>query len=271
MKKLFCLFSAILVLGFFVDRASAQELFAPSTEGPNKLFGIVVAAVPDYEGSDDYQAVAAPLIKYKFEGSNQYIQVTANRLYFNVLKHENWEFGPMGIYRLGRDDVEDGVVDLMKDVDDSFELGVFIGYAKNFGNPRHRMNIRLDVTQDVTDGHDGWVGVFKVTYWRPLGKSSWDMGFSGSVTYASDDYMSSFFDVSASDSAITGLQQFSADDGFKDFGISLMTQYPVNKSWHITGGVQYIRLFGDAADSPVVDVRGDANQLLAGLGVLYSW
>jgi outer membrane protein len=83
--------------------------------------------------------------------------------------------------------------------------------------------------------------------------------------------MSSFFGVSASDSATTGLQQFKAEDGFKDIGVSLMTQYHINKSWHVAGGFQYKKLFGDAEDSPVVDVRGDSNQLMAGLGVLYTW
>jgi outer membrane protein len=272
MKKLFCLCSAIFVIGFFVDRASAEEFFTPSIDGHDRLFGVIVAAVPDYEGSDDSKGAVAPLIKYKFDGSSRYFQLTANKLYFNVLNHENWEFGPMGVYRLGRDDdVDDEIVKLMKEVDDSVEVGAFIGYVKSFGNPRHRMNIHLDVTQDVSDGHDGLVAAFKGTYWRPLGKSPWDMGFGGSVSYASSEYMSSFFGVSASDSATTGLQQFKAEDGFKDIGVSLMTQYHINKSWHVAGGFQYKKLFGDAEDSPVVDVRGDSNQLMAGLGVLYTW
>ena len=272
MKKLFCLFSTILVLGFYMDRVSAEELFTPSIDAHDKVIGVVVATVPDYEGSDDYQAAVAPLIKYKFEGSNRYLQLTANKLYFNVLNGENWEFGPMGIYRLGRDDVDDIIVDMMEEVDDSFEVGAFIGYAKKFGNPRHRINIHLDVTKDITDdGHEGLVGTFKATYWRPLGKSSWDMGLGGSVTYADDDYMSSFFSVSTSDAGATGLPEFKAEGGFKDLGISAMTQYHVNQSWHIIGGAQYKKLFGDAEDSPIVDQRGDANQLFAGLGLMYSW
>ena len=33
----------------------------------------------------------------------------------------------------------------------------------------------------------------------------------------------------------------------------------------------YKRMLGDAEDSPVVDVRGDANQFFVALALLYSW
>jgi outer membrane protein len=272
MKKIFYLFSIVLLIGFFVDRASAQDSFAPRMIGIDKLVGGVAAAVPDYEGSDDYSFVLAPMIQYKFDGSNRYAQLIANKLYFNVLNQENWEFGPMGIYRSGRDDdVDDEIVKLMKEVDDSFEVGAFLGYAKKFGNnPRHRMNIHLDVTQDLSDGHEGLVASFSGIYWKPVAEA-WDIGFGGNVTYASDDYMSAFFDVSASDATITGLQPFKAEEGFKDLGVKLMGMYHLSKSWHVAGGLQYKKLLGDAEDSPVVDKRGDANQLLAGLALLYSW
>ena len=270
MKKIFYLFSTILVIGLYVDRASAQDLFAPEVPGLDKLVGAVVAGVPDYEGSDDYTFALAPLIKYKFNGSHRYAQLTANKMYFNVLNHANWEFGPMGIYRLGRDDVEDEVVDLMKDVDDSFEVGAFFGYTKKFGSPRHRMNIHLDVTQDLSDGHEGLVASLTGAYWVPVAKA-WDIGLTGSGSYASGEYMSTFFDVSAIDAAATGLQQFSAEEGFKDIGVSLMALYHISETWHVAGGFQYKTLFGDAEDSPIVDVRGDSGQLLAGFSVLYTW
>jgi outer membrane protein len=91
------------------------------------------------------------------------------------------------------------------------------------------------------------------------------------VLYASEDYMSSFFDVTASDSALSGLPQFDADAAFRDVGISLMGMWHLNQAWHIAGGFEYKLLLGDAADSPVVDQRGDENQISVGVSLLYSW
>ncbi len=236
----------------------------------DRIVGAAVVLLPDYEGSDDYTFAPAPILQYKFSGE-RYVQIIGNKAFVNVLNHPNIELGAKAVYRFGRDDVDDDVVDLMRDVDDSFELGGFIGYKKKFNNDiRHRMNIHFDVTQDVSDGHEGLVAELAGVYWRPVAKP-FDIGFRGNVTYASDDYMSSFFDVTASDSAASGLSTFDADSGFKDIGLAVMGLYHFSQNWHLGGSVMYKRMLGDAEDSPVVDVRGSENQLFAGLAIVYSW
>ncbi len=254
----------------FTDFAVAQDIPVPDPDSFDRLLGVAGVAVPDYEGSDDYTGVAAPLAQFRFH-ENRYIQLVGNKVFLNVLNHENWEFGPLGIYRLGREDVEDSVVDTMLDLDDSLEVGAFLGFAKKFNNDiRHRMNIHFDVTQDVSDGHEGYVAQLAGIYWRPVAKR-FDIGFRANVTYASEDYMSSYFDVTAADAAASGLSTFDADSGFKDAGIALMGVFHLTQNWHVGGTVLFKRLLGDAEDSPVVDVRGDPNQLFAGLSILYTW
>ncbi len=132
------------------------------------------------------------------------------------------------------------------------------------------MNIHFDVTQDVSNGHDGLVAQLAGIYWRPVAKP-FDIGFRGNVTYASNSYMSTYFSVDAADSARSGLPRFNADSGMKDFGLSLMGLFHLSENWHIGGSVMYKRMLNDAEDSPVVDDRGSKNQLFAGLALLYSW
>ncbi len=223
-------------------------------------------------GSDDLTFVAAPLIHYQLSGTKRYFELLGNKVFINVLNHENWDFGPKVVYRFGRGGgVEDDVVNKMIAVDDSVEVGAFLGYRKMFGNDiRHQMNIHFDVTQDVADGHGGLVAQFSGIYWLPVA-TKLDIGLRGSVLYASEDYMSSFFDVTASDAALSGLPQFDADADFRDVGIALMGMWHLNQAWHIADGFDYKLLLGDAADSPVVDQRGDENQISAGVSLLYSW
>ena len=42
-------------------------------------------------------------------------------------------------------------------------------------------------------------------------------------------------------------------------------------NWHIGAGAFYGRLLNDAEDSPIVDIRGDANQFFGGISAIYSW
>ncbi len=254
----------------FVGVAAAQDLPVPDGGSFDRIVGAAGVLLPDYEGSDDYTFAPAPILQYKF-GGERYLQIIGNKAFINVLDHPIFELGVKAVYRLGRDDVDDSAVDRMRDLDDSIELGGFVGFKQTFDNNiRHRVNVHLDVTQDVSNGHDGLVAQLAAVYWRPV-TLPFDIGFRGNLTYASDNYMSSYFSVDADNSARSGLSQFSADSGMKDFGLSLMGLFHLSENWHIGGSIMYMRMLSDAEDSPVVDDRGSANQLFGGLALLYSW
>lgn len=261
---------AFLVFYALSNTSVAQDIPAPAPAGVDKMVGAVAVVLPDYEGSDDFKFAGAPLLMYKFTG-NRYVQLVGNKAFLNVLNHSNWEAGLKGVYRQGRDDVEDSLVDLLDDVDDSFEVGGFIGYRQVIGGDnRHRYNIHFDVTQDVSDGHDGYVVEAAGVYWRPVAKA-FDIGLRLGLTWASSDYNSSFFGVSAAEAARTGLRQFDANAGFKDIKTGLMGLFHMSRKWHVGGGLYYGRMLGEAYNSPVVDDQGSANQLFAGLSLLYTW
>ena len=259
-----------LFIIFYASAAMAQTLPVPEDAGFDRAIGAFFIVGPDYEGSDDYRFIAAPLLQFKFLG-NRYIQLLGNQLFVNVLNHDHWELGPAAVLRPGRDDVDDDVVDLMEDIDMAFELGGFISYLHVFNNNiRHRFKARISVTQDVTDNHGGLVARLASVYWHPVARA-FDIGINAQITLVSDDYMSTYFGVSPADAAASGLSIFDADGGAKDVGTSLMGLLHLSQSWHVGAGVYYRRLLGDAEDSPVVDERGDADQVIAGVGVVYTW
>jgi outer membrane scaffolding protein for murein synthesis (MipA/OmpV family) len=86
------------------------------------------------------------------------------------------------------------------------------------------------------------------------------------TTLVDDDYMESFFSVDAQQSADSGLKRYNADAGIKDVNLSVSAGYPLTDRWRIAGMIEYKRLLGDAADSPIVD---DENQFTAGIGLTY--
>ena len=269
LRILFCAMTPIWFMAAFGENAMAQQGALEVHNQPNYVSG-GIALVPDYMGSDDYTVAAGPAARFSFAG-NREIKLIATTLSSNLLDHEYLRLGPVINYRFARDSVDDEVVDLMRDIDGAFELGVTAGVDfMNDTNPRYRFGAFVEVLQDVTGEHEGLLVTGSLQYWRPLGLA-WDFGIRAAVTYASDDYMDTYFGVSADDSARSGLPQFSAGGGIRDVTVIPALILHFSRTWHVGGFVRYQRLLSDAADSPVVDLRGDPNQFIVGLGVVYSW
>ncbi len=259
----------ICLMAIFGESAMAQQGALEVHNEPNYVSG-GIALVPDYLGSDDYMVAGGPAGRLSFAG-NREIKLIAATLSSNLLDHEYLRLGPVINYRFARDSVDDEVVDLMRDIDGAFELGVTAGLDfKNGTNSRYRFGAFVEVLQDVSGEHEGLLVTGSLQYWRPL-SLAWDIGIRGSVTYASDDYMGTYFGVSAADSARSGLPQFSAGGGIRDVTVTPALVLHFSKTWHVGAFVRYQRLLSDAADSPVVDLRGDPDQFIVGLGVVYSW
>lgn len=249
----------------------AQNIPVPANTGVDNIVGVVTVVLPDYEGSDDYTFAIAPVGKFRYD-KNRYFMLVGNQAYWNFSNHDNWELGIKGVFRLGRDDdIEDLVVKLMSEIDTSLELGGFIGWSKKFdNNPRHRFSATLGITQDVTEGHDGYVIEANTVYWTPVSRPM-DIGFRAGFSYASDDYMSTYFGVSPADAAASGLTSFNAGSGMKDFSFSLMGVFHFSQKWHLGTGISYKLMLEDASDSPVVALRGSDDQFIGGLALLYTW
>ncbi len=257
----------VLELGL---EARAQQSFivAVPPDLPN-LVGVGFGTAPDYEGSDDQTFGVLPAGQLTFGKRN--VRLVGTTLSANLIDHEFLRLGPSINYRFGREDVADDVVGRMTEIDASVELGAFAGIELlNDANSRYRFSASVEFLQDVSDGHEGWVTDISARYWRPLSKPL-DFGIGVGLTIGSEDYMTTFFSVNSRDSAASGLSRFDAESGLKDFRVQPMFVFHFTKQWHVGFGFRYKLLVGDAADSPVVDVRGSKNQFLAGLGLIYSW
>ncbi len=227
--------------------------------------GLGAVAVPDYEGSDDYEARPLPIAR--IQKGHQYGQLFGAKITSNLVPHPNFRLGPVVNYRGERDGVDNAAVDAMKKVDAAVELGVQVGYDHKLDSGV--IGAEVEWVHDVADGHDGWLLTPEIHYRRPLG-DRWKFNLAASTTYASDDYMETYFSVTPADSAASGLPVFGASDGFKDVSVNVSLAYGMTERWDLGVIGVWKRLLNDAEDSPVTKV-GDENQFIAGLYVSYSW
>jgi outer membrane protein len=265
--------TAVALSAGLSQRAHAQQAGGVVFELPEirNYVAVAVGVVPDYMGSDEYTVGAAPAGLMKFGSSERYARLLVTELSVNVLDSRTWNFGPVLNYRLARDDVDDDAVDRMRDIDGTLEAGLIGGWTWiGDDDPRHRFNATVEFLHDVADTHEGFLVSAGARYFQPV-TLPLTLSIGATVTYGSSDYMQTYFGVDSDNAARSGLSQFSAGSGLRDVRIPVMAIYSLSPNWHLSGGLVYSRLLGDASDSPVVDDRGSRNQLFAGVGVAYAW
>lgn len=262
-KSLGILWFAVVCMGML---PLGQTVAAQSLKG---FLGVGVATIPDFEGSSDYSVI--PLLVGRLQWDAYYIELLGIGLRANLVRHDFWRAGPVLRYRPSRDDVDNAVVDRLRRVDTAFEIGGFVGIEKrNVFRPRDRLSARLELHQDIAGAHDGLlIGLSGSYAFRPSRR--WRLVFGSSATIASDSYMDTYFSVDADNAARSGLARFDANGGLKDVGVSTVIGVGLSRRWALLARVGYKRLLDDAANSPIVEDEGSANQFLGGIGVSYRF
>jgi outer membrane protein len=239
---------------------ASQSVIAQDTQ---VSVGLGLGAAPDYEGSEDYQAVPIPYASVGWS-NHMAISLLGNKAKVNLIPSPMWKGGVVGEYIAKRDDVDNDRVDKLEEVDASVMLGGFFGFEYD------KWSASIEAMQDVADGNDGAIVRLNGGYKIPINQAL-NLSLGVFTTWADDDYMSAYFTIDGANSARSGLSTFNADSGFKDVGLNLLASYKPWEHWGFMGLVSYKRLLGDAEDSPVVDDEGDANQFSTGVLVFYRF
>ena len=239
----------------------------------NVRLGLGPGLYSEYEGSSRYSVHPVPVVSLRYknliEVDNNEIKLTALSKIFqggaNMGGGNSLKFGPLVSINFGRD--ESDSVDLrgMGNVSTSFELGGFVSYTL-----ANTTRFRVRARQDVAGGHNGFtVQLDAAQTFVKDGRFALS-GFVSSM-FASVNYMKSFFGVNGLQAARSGLPFYHPGSGFKDVTIGTNGSYAFNAQWSVVANASYERLLGDAANSPLVAIRGDANQFSISSFLVYTF
>ncbi len=93
---------------------------------------------------------------------------------------------------------------------------------------------------------------------------------TGSVTWASEEYMDRYFGINAAEATASGLPRHDVSDGFRDVTLSTGLSYALyDTGVSVDGRLQWTRLVGDAADSPLTK-SADQYSLTVGMAYRYN-
>lgn len=272
--------ASLLLPVLILSAPAAGPAFAQQAGGPpadsktadSKSWDIRLGAgalvKPDYEGSDDYEVAPLPLVDVTYR---DIVFLKSMALGANVFTlrgpgpNDKLQFGPLLKYQAGRDQDSNDALRGLGDIDAGVELGAFVNYRAG------PWSAGLTVFRDVSDAYDGGMTAqLKGGYMYPISQRL-RLVTEVSTTWADDNYTEAFFGITALQAQRSGLRQYQAEGGFKDAGLSLALNYSLTDHWGVTGLVGYKRLLGDAADSPLVEDQGSANQLTGGLMLSYKF
>jgi outer membrane protein len=147
-------------------------------------------------------------------------------------------------------------------IDAAFELGGRIAYQWSMFRPWLAVRYGLG-------GHSGIVAETGLDLrFRPSAVTEFTIGPRAS--FATSEYMRTYFGVSPAESARSGLSAYNPGGGIKGAGVEVTSRYEFTDRWALVGMAYYERLIGDAAASPVVKA-GNENQITAKLGLSYKF
>lgn len=242
--------------------------------------GLGAGFVPSYEGSDQYVFFPAPAIQGSYKGyafSARGPGLFVDLIKDPVLPKVEYIAGPIiraRFDRVGR--IRDNVVKQLGDRDLAVEIGASGGIKINRIFERFdSMTFQADALFDVTGAHSGAIVTPSVSYNKLLGTAG-VINLSVSGDFVDGDFADYYFSVDAVGSAASGLPRYTAGGGLKSIGTSALLGYDLSGSaldggWGVFVLASYSRLQGDAADSPIVSIRGDADQYFGGLGLTYTF
>ena len=254
--------ATIAALALFAWYSPARAEADPSSvwQDIEVTLGAGALVAPEYEGADSYEPGFLPVIEASWRDT---VFVGTDGAWVAYPVTEWMRLGPLVSYDAGRDEDDSSDLRGLGDVDPAATLGAIL--QLDLGP------VALEATfARAVSSHEGWLGTLSLGRDIPL-SSRLNLNLAAETSFADDDYMDAFFGISPQQASRSGLRSFDAGGGLKSVGVTAQMDYALSDNWSVFGATSYARLLVDAADSPLVEQRGSANQLSAALGLAYTF
>jgi outer membrane protein len=267
---------ALGTIGALPDSASAQTAFTlpappfelpivPSVSGTwTVMVGVGGEYKPDFEGANRSMLSPVPIFSIRRAGSTEQFRGPRDSATIAFLDFGDLRAGPVAKFVAARKQYNYSELNGLGDVKAAVQLGGFIEYY-----PVDWFRARVELRQGVV-GPNGTVADFSADFIVPVIQRL-TISAGPRFTWESTQATSPYFGVDAVQAMASGLPVFNAKGGAHSYGAGAQVSYRINPQWEVHSYVEYERLLGDAAASPLVTLRGSPNQTTVGIGASYSF
>ncbi len=260
-------------VGFLCSPANAESLsndsgILPLKDGAPAYWAVTLggygAAEPSFPGSKNYSFAFRPIFDIRRAGEPEHLNLPTDAWSLAFVDLGYFRAGLAGDFLNSRDHSDDHALRGLRDVDFSVELGGFVEYW-----PVPFVRTRLEILQAVT-GNDGLIANLEADYvYRP--NPLWQFTLGPRAEFANTQFESTYFSVNEIESLRSGLPEFHASGGLLSAGLVGSARYNLSDRLSVRAFAEWQRLLGDAADSPIVKLRGSEDQFEIGIGAAYTF
>lgn len=279
-------FCPMILAGFSVPALAQDGADEVSVDIENAYAGdfLLVGAgailAPDYEGSDDYTVGPAGGFRARVGGIGIYssgMGIGADFIPDAKGARVALSLGPVIRYRNDRSGkVKDDVVGLLPRLDETWEAGVSADISfRRLITPKDSLSLGGDVRWTFSGNRGGRIITTNISYFTPVSRAA-GFGISVGMDHVNDTYADYYYSIDPAGSAASGLPVYQGKGGWKNASGRIYFGYDFdgnlrNGGWAVGGVVNYTRLRGSAAATPITSIRGDRDQWLAGAGIAYTF
>ena len=220
--------------------------------------GFITLNAPRYQGSDEQKTSVVPGIF--LQASNGLFADPFNGVGYVFEPAGQWVYGVRANVETGRS-VEDALPGLEK-IKTRLNPGVFANYTVN-----DQLTLKSALRAGLGDAGAGSLLTLGATY-KLYNANFVSVNFNASVKFGSSSYMQSYFGVSPTQSAASGLAAYQPAAGLAMAQVGLTGGFPISREIYIFSSVSVQRLMGDAANSPIVKKK---TQPAGFVGAVYSF
>jgi MipA family protein len=252
--------------------ATPPSTFAPPAP-PDWIvtLGLEGRMIPAWPGAPDsrYTFTGVPLFSLRKAGTPPDFFGPRDSFGFPIIDLGQFKFGPAVRLVWQRKASDYAALNGLPDVNYAVQAG---GFAEFWAVPWLRL--RTEIRQGF-GGETGVTGDAFLDAIVPMGPFRLSGG--PRVTLQSAAAVSPYFSITAAQAAAANLAglppltAYRAGGGLYSYGAGSELAYFFSPQWETHAFVEYERLTGDAADSPLVTQRGSPNQFTFGLGATYSF
>jgi len=255
--------------------ATAPAVYAPAVPDWIVTIGVEGRIIPEWPGasSKKFGVTALPLFSIRKEGTPPDFFGPRDSFGINIINLGQFQFGP-AVQFIG-DRTAPNYKELygLGSVSYTAQVGAFANFW-----PLPWLRLRGEVRQGI-GGETGVTGDLFLDAVVPV--EQWTFSAGPRITLQTMAAVSPYFSITAAQSAATAnlvgttglpaLPAYNASGGVYSYGAGTQAQYRFSPQWEAHVFVEYQRLTGSVADSPIVTIRGSPNQLTYGLGASYSF
>src|SRR5208282_4033750 len=252
---------------------TAPAVYTPATPDWIVTIGAEGRIVPAWPGASDAKLgwSALPLFSIRKAGTPPDFFDPRDSFGFSVIKLGAFQLGPALQFVNQRKASSYAELNGLPDVNYAAQLGVFANFW-----PVSWLRLRGEVRQGI-GGETGVTGDLFLDAVVPVGQ--WTISAGPRITLQTSAAVSPYFSITAAQAAaanaaqpaLPALSAYNAGGGLYSYGAGTQVQYTFNPAWTAHVFVEYQRLTGSAADSPLVTQRGSPDQFTYGLGATYSF